>query len=144
MHGVKIRCIWITHIKEHQSQWVCAAVVVAGHFHVRRHRHRLTSFHRDRLAPLDFQRECTFQHINSYRKTVCMEQRLIARLEIRRENADLLLFPPSASLEQSRSGVIVALRHPVLAPSLSNRRAKLRTRDRSSSTCSSVVPSRTQ
>ncbi|MGI9069302.1 MAG: alpha/beta hydrolase [Pyrinomonadaceae bacterium] len=67
-----------------------AAVVVSRHFHLRRHHHRLTSFHRDWLAPLHFQCECTFQDINTHRETVCMEQSPIARLEARRENAHLL------------------------------------------------------
>ena len=28
MHGVKARCGWIPHIKEHQPQWIGAAAVV--------------------------------------------------------------------------------------------------------------------
>src|SRR5437667_10052950 len=93
MHGVKIRRVWIAHIKEHQSQWLGAAAVVAAHFHVRRHRYGLTSFHCDWLPTLHFQRERALQYINSHRQRVSMEQGLIARPEARRETTYLRLLP---------------------------------------------------
>jgi hypothetical protein len=98
MYGVKVRCVGITYIKEHQPQWVGAAAVVTRHFHVRRHHHRLTLFHRDWLAPLHFQRERAFQDIDSHRETVCMEQGFIARFKRRRENAHLLALALGHSL----------------------------------------------
>src|SRR5215471_17058750 len=90
MYRVKIWCTWIAHIKEHQSQRVGATAVITRHFHVRRHRYRLTGFHRDWLAPLHFQSECAFQHIDSHWETVRMKQGLIARLKARSEDAHLL------------------------------------------------------
>src|SRR6266487_1691129 len=92
MYGVKERCVWITDIKDHQPQWIGATAVVPGHFHLRRHDHRLTSFHRDWLATLHFQRECAFQDINSHRETVCMKHGLIAWFKARRKNTHFLLL----------------------------------------------------
>src|SRR6266700_7517745 len=90
MYGVKERCVWITHRKDHHPQRLGAAAVVTRHFHVRRHHHRLTSFDRDWLAPLHFYCECAFQNIASHRKTVRMEHSLLATLEARREDTHLL------------------------------------------------------
>ncbi len=92
MYGVKVGYVWITHIKDHEPQWIGAAAVVARHFHVRWHYHRLTSFHRDWIAPLHLQRECAFQDINSHREAVYMKHSLIVRFEARRKNTHFLLF----------------------------------------------------
>jgi hypothetical protein len=90
MYRIKERCVWITHIKDHQPQWVGAAAVVTRHFHVRRHHHYLTSVRRNWLAPLHFQCECAFQDIHCHRETVCMEHSFVTWLKARRENAHLL------------------------------------------------------
>src|SRR5215471_6387045 len=99
MYRLEVRCAGITYIKEHQPQWIAVAAVVTGHFHVRRHYDCLTGFHRDWLAPLHFQCECTFQDINSDRETVCVKHRLIARFEARCENPHLLLLARGHSLD---------------------------------------------
>src|SRR6266567_7399850 len=92
MYRVKEWRVWITHRKDHQPQRLGAAAVVTRHFHVRRHYHRLTSFHRDWIAPLHLQRECAFQDINSHREAVCMKHNLIAWFEARRKNTHFLLL----------------------------------------------------
>src|SRR6476660_1620731 len=92
MNGLEVWCAKITHIKEHQPQWIAITAVVTGHFYVWRHDHCLTSFHHDWLAALHFQCECAFQDVNSHRKTVSMEHCLVARFEARCENAHLLLL----------------------------------------------------
>src|SRR5262245_23772577 len=90
VYGVKERCIWIAYIKDHHPQWIRATTVVARHFHMRRHHHRLTSLHREWFAPFHFQSKCALQDIDSHRKTVCMEHGPIARWEARCENAHFL------------------------------------------------------
>jgi hypothetical protein len=70
MYGVKVGSVWIAHIKDYQAQWIGAAAVVTRHFHMRRHYHRLTSFHRDWIAPLHLQRECAFQDIHNHWEAV--------------------------------------------------------------------------
>ena len=32
MHGVKVLCVWIAHIKEYEPQWISPAAVVTRHF----------------------------------------------------------------------------------------------------------------
>jgi len=93
MHGLKIGCAWITHIKDHQAVMDRAAAVVTRHFHLRRALQSLTCFHRDRLAPLHFQCECAFQDINSDWKTVCVEHSFIARFEARVRTRTSCLTP---------------------------------------------------
>src|SRR5881394_3277413 len=99
MYGIKVGDAWITHIKDHQPQWIGAAAVVTRHFHLRRHYYRLTGFHRDRLASLHFQCERAFQDIHSDWETVRVEHSFIARFEARCENPHLLLLAPGHSLD---------------------------------------------
>src|SRR6266496_363163 len=99
VYGVEERGIWITYVKDHHPQWIRATAIVARHFHMRRHHHRLSSFHREWFAPFHFQGKCAFQNIDSHWETVCMEHGPIARLEARRENAHLLRIALGHSLD---------------------------------------------
>src|ERR1044072_4124868 len=90
--------VWITHVKNHDTQGLGAAAVVPGHFHLRRFDHRLTSFNRDCPATLQLQSECPFQDIDSHGKAVCMEWSLLTGLYSCCEDSHLLLL---------------ALRHPL-------------------------------